>query len=560
MAGSLKNLKQLASIVKEQSKRINRLENEVKKLKSDQDYEEHEVEEPIKIEKVKPKKHIDISPTIVITSVGIIGIVIGLVSFFMYAISNNWIGPTAQISIGVIAGLALFVVGYSLYNNHQKWALTSFGGAIVIELISVGFGVWYYTIINEIFALILLLIFLSAGMFLSLKYNSLLIAYFSIGGGIITPIVSKIHTKPMSTAVFLLFLAVGVLVLSNYKKWTSLRMVSFLSTGGYEFYLFNSFHPTYNSGLSAEASIIFLTIFFLIYNISSIIFSVRQDQEISVLDVALLNLNTFFSAILLTRIFFLGDEVITKTMFGTILLVASFFFLVEMYYLKTKYRKNNYLKPTLYSLLSSGIILINVGLVLIFIRHSIINLIILALPQWLLYSYLSKTTKDERYYMVFSYIFLVAALFWWVYYLVQFPHQLDKATYVILMMLVFLAALFFLIKKDLFKAVNGFLLIFLGFTLFYPLTEYIRLITPLSGDVTTTILSGLWLAYTLTLYINTREKEKLRVLSISSLVLLIITLAKIAFLDLTRLEGVVKIIGFIAFGILLLIGGYLLKK
>ena len=32
MAGSLKNLKQLASIVKEQSKRINRLENEVKKL------------------------------------------------------------------------------------------------------------------------------------------------------------------------------------------------------------------------------------------------------------------------------------------------------------------------------------------------------------------------------------------------------------------------------------------------------------------------------------------------------------------------------------------------
>jgi len=116
------------------------------------------------------------------------------------------------------------------------------------------------------------------------------------------------------------------------------------------------------------------------------------------------------------------------------------------------------------------------------------------------------------------------------------------------------------IKKDLFKEVNSFLLIFLGYTFFYPLTQYIKLVTNLSSDVTTTILSGLWLAYTLILYIKTREKEKFKILSILSLILLIITLVKIAFFDLTRLEGVVKIIGFIVFGILLLIGGYLLKK
>lgn len=569
MPNSPTNIKQLARIVREQGKQISRLTKEVKKLKSSQDYqkheveepyEEHEVEEPREIENVKPKSDLNISPTMIITTVGIIGIAIGLISFFKYAISNNWIGPIAQISIGVIVGFALFIAGYILYNKHQKWAITSFGGAIVVELISVGFGVWYYNIINEIFALILTLIFLSMGIVLSLRYDSLLIAYFSIGGGIITPIIAKIYTKPMFTAIFLLLFAVAVLVLSNYKKWISLRMVSFLSIVGYEFYLFNSFHSVYKSGLSAEVSIIFLTIFFLIYNLSSIIFSVRQDQKISELDITLLNLNTFFSAILLTRIFFLGEEVVTKTIFGIILLVVSFFFLIEMYHLKTKYEENKHLKPTLYSLLSSGIILINVGLILIFFRHSLINLIILALPQWFLYSYLSKITKDEKYYNVFSYIFLAVALFWWVYYLVQFPGQSDKATYVMLMMLVFLVALFFSIKKDLSKVVSGFLLIFLGFTFFYPLMEYIQLITHLSGDVTTTILSGLWLVYTLTLYIKTRDKEKLKAFSTLSLIMLIITLAKIAFLDLTRLEGVVKIIGFIIFGMLLLIGGYLLKK
>jgi len=444
MPDSPATIKQLVSIVKEQNKRIDRLEKQIKTLGVDHNSSEQEVQEPKKKEKVKPKSKMNISPTMVITSVGIIGIVIGLISFFMYAISNNWIGPMAQISIGVITGLVLFVVGYLLYDKHQKWAITSFGGTIVVELVSVGFGVWYYNIINEIFALILLLIFLSVGIVLSLKYDSLLIAYFSIAGGIITPVVSKIYTKPMFTVIFLLLLAVGVLVLSNYKKWASLRMVSFLSIMGYEFYLFNSFHSTYKSGLSAEVSIIFLTILFLVYNISSIIFSVRQDKKISGLDITLLNINTFISAVLLTRIFFQGDEVITRKIFGVVLLVVSFFFLIEMYYLKTKYLKNSNLKPTLYSLLSSGIILINVGLVLIFSTGNLINLIILALPQWLLYSYLSKSTDDEMYYSVFSYVFLAIALFWWIFYLVRLPHELAKATYVIVMMLVFLAALFFL--------------------------------------------------------------------------------------------------------------------
>ncbi|MBI2140315.1 DUF2339 domain-containing protein [Candidatus Woesearchaeota archaeon] len=560
MPDPLTNLKHLTNIVIEQNKRINRLENEVKKLKGVQVFGQQNDEEPKKIEKARPKRHMNISPTMTITSVGIAGIIIGLISFFMYAISNRWIGPMAQISIGMAAGLVLFAAGYLLYNKHPKWAVTSFGGAVTIELISVGFGVWYYSIISEIAALALLMAFLAGGIFLSLKYDSLLVAYFSIGGGIITPIIAKVHTKPMVAAVYLVFLALGVLILSNNKKWNSLRMVSFLAIAGYEVYLFNSFHPAYRLGLSAEASIIFLTIFFLAYNLSSILFSTRQDQKISKGDVVLLNLNTFFSAALLTRIFFSGDEVITKTIFGIILLIASFFFLVEVRFLKSKFGKNRYLDPTVYSLISSGIILINVGLVLIFFRQNPINLIILALPQWFLFSWLSKITEDKKYYKVFSYIFLGAAVYWWVHYLAQFPRQFDKASFVMFMMLVFLAALFYSVKKGMGKALHGFLLIFLGFTFFHPLMQYIRLTTSISGEVSTTILSGLWLVYTLTLYIKTRENEKLRIPSVLSLVLLVITLAKIAFLDLTRLGGVVKIIGFIVFGVLLLIGGYLLKK
>src|SRR3989344_6804348 len=120
MPDSPATIKQLVSIVKEQNKRIDRLEKQIKTLGVDHNSSEQEVQEPKKKEKVKPKSKMNISPTMVITSVGIIGIVIGLISFFMYAISNNWIGPMAQISIGVITGLVLFVVGYLLYDKHQK--------------------------------------------------------------------------------------------------------------------------------------------------------------------------------------------------------------------------------------------------------------------------------------------------------------------------------------------------------------------------------------------------------------------------------------------------------
>ena len=556
-------VKELELIVNKQNKRINRLETEVKKLKNDQSVEDDDVgdvEAKLNSRKSLSQRSIGFSSTTVITTIGIIGVVIGLVSFFMYAIAHDWIGPSAQVGIGIMVGLVLFITGYKLYTKHEEWAITSFGGAIAIEIISVGFGVWYYNIIHEVFALIFLFILLSIGFSLSIKYNSPIIAYFSMVGGIITPVISKTYTKPLFTILFLLILATGTLALSKYKLWKSLRMSSFLAIVGYEFYLFNSFGQEYSSGLSAEISIIFLSIFFLIYNLSSISFSVQKDKNISELDITLLSLNTFFSAILLARIFFFGDEVITRETFGILLLATSFFFLFEVYYLKTRYAKNKHIKPTIYSLLSSGIILINIGLVLIFSTSDITELILLALPQWTLYTYLSKSNNDKNYYVTFSNIFLVVTLFWNIQYVIQLPESLADTNFVIISMLTFLGILGFFVKKGLYRRLNSIVLIVGGYTFFYPLMEYIKLVIDISPEVATTVLSGLWLAYSLTIYIKTKKTRHLGNLANLSLCLLIITLIKIAFWDLTRLEGVVRIIGFIAFGILLLVGGYLLKK
>ena len=70
------------------------------------------------------------------------------------------------------------------------------------------------------------------------------------------------------------------------------------------------------------------------------------------------------------------------------------------------------------------------------------------------------------------------------------------------------------------------------------------------------ILSILWLIYTLVMFSNVETKEGKWLVGS----LLGITLIKIAFNDLFYLEGIFRIIGFIIFGILLIIGGYFIKN
>ena len=69
-------------------------------------------------------------------------------------------------------------------------------------------------------------------------------------------------------------------------------------------------------------------------------------------------------------------------------------------------------------------------------------------------------------------------------------------------------------------------------------------------------LSVLWLIYALVLFMKVESKEGKWLVG----VLLGITLIKIALRDLLYLKGVYRIIGFIIFGILLLVGGYLVNR
>jgi len=125
-----------------QDKRIKKFENFLK------DYQEPEEESSVLEEKTVEvkKKGPSLSFTQVITFLGVIGIVIGVVYFFFYAVANNWIGETGQVMIGILLGFVLFAFAFMLHKKNEGWSNIVFGGSFFIEYISIGVGVLAYKI------------------------------------------------------------------------------------------------------------------------------------------------------------------------------------------------------------------------------------------------------------------------------------------------------------------------------------------------------------------------------------------------------------------------------
>ena len=547
----------LLARLEKQEQRIRQLESEMKLVRANRNKTEDELETSRKIKKKHSSFKMPFTFTGFITTTGVLGIIVALVAFFTYAISNNWIGPTVQVLIGVIVGLVLLILGWSLYSNHPYWANAAIGGSVLVEHLTVGFGVWYYDILNPYAAFAGLLVLTAVGVALAMKKNSLLIAYFAILGGFAMPLVAHVYQQHILMFSFLLVLGLGVLALSYSKNWTSLRLISFFAVAGYEWANYTSFGAELSStDMSPELSLVFLALFFLLYNLNSIVYSIRREQHIAVLDVLVLNLNTFVSALLCASILLTYTEPVSRKVLGSIFVGVSFIFLLEVYIVRSFERANT--QPTLYSLLSSGIILLNAGLIFIFSTGDFLRFIILTLPQWVLYSMLAKKTKDNTFYDVFAQIFLGLSLIWWLVYL--WPDGLEQASFALLGMILVSICMAWLLLKEVHKQAYSVIAVLLGFSLCYSIAAYIPLLTEVEPLVETTILSGLWLLYTLTLFITCRRMSTLKPVSNFAFGLLIVSLLKIATYDLWLLDGITRIIGFAGFGVLLLVGGLMLKN
>ena len=481
----------------------------------------------------------------IITFLGILGVIIGIISFFFYAVANNIIGEAAQIGIGITIGLIMFIASYHLREKNVVWSNIVFGGGYFVELLSVGVGVQVYETIPMLAGILLLMLFLVSSLLFSIKFSSRTIAYFSLVGGYIIPFITG-FSDGMFIVFFYILLSLALLVISIFKNWSDLRLTSTLAV----IFFFTFFYASeLKRSLDKEVIIIFWIIVFIIYNAASLWSSVNNRSRIPVLDSIIVGI---LPVVLILYLFSLFK--ITPESFGIIFMFLSFLYLFAIVTFKKIKGK---IDVTLsYTLFVAGAILLNLGLVsLLFDTLGYKFLIVFFVPQWFLFSFLKDKVDERLLFSIFSYIFLFFSFLWYTF-TIGSSGDIGVSTFFLMMHLTIPIGFVYLYKNVDSSMFNKIGFIIAGYLVIYSIYGYLELFLrslPALGDI---ILSVLWLVYCLGLFFIIKEKKS-RLLIV---VLLGITLIKIAFRDLLFLDGIYRIIGFTLFGVLLLIGGYYLKN
>ena len=195
--------------------------------------------------------------------IGIVAVLVGLSYFLKLAFENGWIGPAAQVIVGLVAGLGILfwserfrAKGYPAFAYSLK--AVSFG-ALYLSLWAA--SQYYHLVPATVTFFGMVMVTLTAAA-LSLRQNAELLAAFALAGGLLTPIlVSTGENHEIALLSYLLLLDLGTLWMVAVKGWRRLLLGSFLGT----VMLFAAWATTYYSEPQLLTTVIFASLFLLLY-------------------------------------------------------------------------------------------------------------------------------------------------------------------------------------------------------------------------------------------------------------------------------------------------------
>src|SRR6266446_2333042 len=208
--------------------------------------------------------------------IGIVAI-IGAVTFFLkYAFDNNWIGPSGRVGIGILLGAAMLPWSHWLlkrgYSSFSE-GIAGLGAAVMY--LSIWAGCQYYKLFSLDVGFYAMIVVTAGMAAVALGRNSQRIALLSLFGGFLTPIrVSEGKDAQIVLFSYLLTLGAGLLVIEMRRDWRSLTPISFLLSQLYFWGWYSEFYRP----AKLERTIIFATLFFLLYAALPVLRAVRNSQ------------------------------------------------------------------------------------------------------------------------------------------------------------------------------------------------------------------------------------------------------------------------------------------
>ena len=174
--------------------------------------------------------------------------------------------------------------------------------------------------------------------------------------------------------------------------------------------------------------------------------------------------------------------------------------------------------------------------------------------EYVIFSFISQKSKEKSLYSIASSLCLALITIFYALGIFR-GGEILRSTIMLMVYFCIVISFIYLFKKNVNFKINAVAFVIGGFLFIFYISRYLLLFN-ITNQMSQITLSVLWLIYALVLFMKVESKEGKWLVG----VLLGITLIKIALRDLLYLKGVYRIIGFIIFGILLLVGGYLVNR
>lgn len=229
--------------------------------------------------------------------IGVLALIIGIGFFLKYAFDNNWLGPSARVILGVIAGLIMLGLGYYWRQRYPILTRVLSGGGIAVLYLSIFASFATYDLISIYLAIAFLFIISGIATVLALRYESMTLAILGILGAFFAPFIlgafgdratdTGDRGQAIQLLLYIIVVDIGVLVLSTFRNWrwfTLLALACSLITYGF-------WHGAYHNAVGIVAKEIGITAIFISFVGATYLFHIIRRHAPRVFDYVLISGN-----------------------------------------------------------------------------------------------------------------------------------------------------------------------------------------------------------------------------------------------------------------------------
>lgn len=226
-----------------------------------------------------------------LSKIGIVVLVLGVAIGAKYAIDRDLISPLMRIVSGYAFGFGILGFAFKLKEKYLNFSAVLLSGAMAIMYFITFFAYSLYGLFPQPTAFVLMLIFTVFTVVSALLYNRQVIAQIGLVGAYAIPfLLSNDSGKYAFLFAYIAIINVGILAVSVKKYWRSLHFSSFIVT----WLIYSGWFATkYQTDENFNLALLFLTINFLTFYITFIIYKVINLKHVAVENISLILANSF---------------------------------------------------------------------------------------------------------------------------------------------------------------------------------------------------------------------------------------------------------------------------